>query len=121
MKPFNLEAAIRGEKVITREGNEVTQLTKFENVRQDVEPLRGVVESIVCTWSIDGRFYKDGEDHRRDLFMGPQTREGWINIYPTEDNTYTASISDAHATKEIADKTCNPSRRIACIRIEWEE
>ena len=54
MKPFNLEAALRGEKVITRDGREVTQLKLFEC--DSDYPLAGVVIGSNCVrvWTKEG-------------------------------------------------------------------
>ena len=54
MKPFNLEAALRGEKVVTRDGREVTQLKLFEC--DSDYPLAGVVIGSNCVrvWTKEG-------------------------------------------------------------------
>jgi hypothetical protein len=47
--------------------------------------------------------------------------EGWVNVYKSgPSSTWPASTSQAHRTKEDADKYAD-SNRVACIRIEWEE
>lgn len=43
MKPFDLEKALAGERVVTRDGDEVTQITKFDLIRSEYF-IRGVVE-----------------------------------------------------------------------------
>lgn len=52
MKPFNLEAALKGAKVVTRSGLEVTQVVKFD------VPLRmcvaGVIGENVFWWTEKG-------------------------------------------------------------------
>lgn len=49
-------------------------------------------------------------------------REGWVNIYPRADfiPADAAFVSHAFSSKEKADRHAM-SRRIDCIRIEWEE
>ena len=68
MKPFNLEAALRGEKVVTRDGREVTQLVKFENLRRK-DQVCGVLEANLYFWHDDGSFIGDGDKSKSDLFM----------------------------------------------------
>jgi len=65
MKPFNLEEALNGAKVVTRNGKEVTQLTKF-NADED-ETLFGVVNKEIASWADDGKFGVD--EHILDLFI----------------------------------------------------
>ena len=53
MNKFNLERALTGEKVITRDGREVTQLTNF-NVDAMYMRLTGVVGRELRYWHVDG-------------------------------------------------------------------
>ncbi|HXK00725.1 MAG TPA: hypothetical protein VNF93_02425 [Buchnera sp. (in: enterobacteria)] len=68
MKPFDLEKALNGEPVITRNGYKVNQLKKYTVRCKKV--IAGVIEDYnkINTWNIDGSFYRNQED-RRDLFM----------------------------------------------------
>lgn len=107
MKSFNLEEALAGEKVITRDGREVTQLTHFD-VMTD-RSLCGVINKELCTWLIDGLRYVAGVDTPNyQLFMAPKKLSGFVNIYSNEDecNIYpTKSGADAGSIKG----------RIACV------
>lgn len=99
MKPFNLERALAGDAVITRDGREVTQLVKF-----DVESkykLFGVVSKNTCSWILEGKhinYYQ--QESKYDLFMNPTTVkvEGWINVYVD------GYHSKFYSSKEIAEK-----------------
>lgn len=121
LKPFNLEAALRCEKVVMRNGEKVSKVFYVPDSVLQSERIVCVSNGFISYRYATGKIFGNSTNTPFDLFMAPQTREGWINIYPPEDNTYTAAVSDAHATKEIADNSCNPHRRLACIRIEWEE
>jgi hypothetical protein len=81
MKPFNLEEALNGAKVVTRDGREVTQLTKF-NADED-ETLFGVVNKEIASWKDDGRFsfIPPYNDHILDLFMHVEPVRIWVNIF----------------------------------------
>lgn len=68
MKPFNLEAALRGEKVVTRDGREVSQLTKFD-VEDCNRPVVGVVDDSIYKWSPKGEWSLAMELSDLDLFM----------------------------------------------------
>lgn len=78
MKPFNLERALAGDKVVTRDGREVTQLTKFDCRN---EPLVGVLDGILETWLENGKFFGSGVYCDSDLFMAPKTVKRWVNFY----------------------------------------
>lgn len=57
-KPFDLQAALNGAEVVTRDGRMVTQLTLFD-VSDDENPLRGLVHEKhghrwVTDWPISG-------------------------------------------------------------------
>jgi hypothetical protein len=67
-KPFDLERALAGDPVVTRYGEPVTQITKFDIYGTHV--LRGVLEGQLVSWCDNGRYYSSGEGHC-DLFMGP--------------------------------------------------
>jgi hypothetical protein len=90
MKPFDLEKALAGEPVVTRDGQAVTQLTKFDC---DSEyPLCAVIDGVLITYTINGSYYtingsyKEGEQHDLDLFMAEPER--WANVYWDEEKNY---------------------------------
>jgi hypothetical protein len=77
MRKFDLERALAGEPVITRDGRQVKELTRFYTCNQ--------MESIVGT--IDGMLNLfDGEGIHStfkiaDLFMDSEVIESWVNVY----------------------------------------
>jgi hypothetical protein len=75
MKPFDLEAALAGAPVVTRDGREVTQLKLFELTGK--EPLYGVIENNVYRWDFNGVFRPDGTKTSYDLFMFEAEPEVW--------------------------------------------
>lgn len=79
MKPFNLEEALAGKPVITRDGREVTQLVKFD-ANYEKYTLYGVVNNIILRWTNDGIFY-----NKADLFMKSEKKSIWVNAYHDED------------------------------------
>jgi hypothetical protein len=86
MEKFNLERALAGEPVITRDGREVTRLVKFEADREGY-PLMGVLDENVRSWTIDGRFATFSENSPKDLFMKPKENAIWVNVYKREDGS----------------------------------
>ena len=120
MKPFNVEAALAGAPVITRDGRKVTQITKFEGIDW---PVRAVIEgnTHLSCFSLKG-----SAGHARcsysDLFMAHVKKKGWINIYPQNralPNTI-GSVGWIYETEEAARKN-NTQGSLPPIQIEWEE
>jgi hypothetical protein len=77
LEKFDLEKVIHGAKVVTRDGREVLELTKFENLGE--LPLVGVVDGDLETWTIKGRYY-EGETSNMDLFLVGRVKRIWANV-----------------------------------------
>lgn len=107
MKPFNLEEALNGAKVVTRDGREVTQLTKFN--ADEKETLYGVVNKEIASWKDDGRFsfIPPCNDHILDLFMFVEPVRRWVNVY--KDVKGNIWLGHWCYSKEEAQKCIDPS------------
>ena len=79
LEKFNLEKALNGTKVVTRDGREVTQLTKFEGIAAGYS-LVGVLKKGLNAWTIEGRYSQDSTSNM-DLFLEGKVRRAWVNIY----------------------------------------
>ena len=79
MRPFNLEAALAGAPVQTRDGRPVTQLVKFDC--DDRFCIAGVVSRLLYLWDEDGTPYHIGVDEGRHLCMAPVKKTGWVARY----------------------------------------
>lgn len=81
MKPFNLEKAKQGAKVITREGRKVEILT-FSR-RHPYFPIVALVdegdEDVIHMYTNEGRYYKTDTDSYLDLMMAPT--KVYMNVY----------------------------------------
>lgn len=87
-KPFNLERAMAGDPVVTRDG----KTFKFGAHNQDAneyEQVIGWVEGYAHRIAVNGRFYSYG-NHHLDLFMAPITKilyyaivKGSASYFPT--------------------------------------
>ena len=82
MKPFDLEKALNGAPVITRDGREVTQLHLFDVAEKDF-PLYGVIHD-----KVDGDYVECftkrglefvGRETSTDLFMKTEKKIGYIH------------------------------------------
>lgn len=78
-KPFDLEKAEQGEKVVTRDGRAVKFIAHV--------PEAGATYRVVAL--IDGTingfyesgYYVDGAAHFNDLFMDSETHVGYVNVF----------------------------------------
>ena len=120
LKPFDLEAALRGEPVVTRDEKPVTQVTKFNT--NSHYPIVAVIDKKLEFFTENGHYHPDGKTNSSDLFMAIEIvkKEGWINLYQSDCETLSAITSHCHKTKEEAKKNSLPNC-IATIKIEWEE
>lgn len=78
--PFDLQRALAGDKVVTRDGREVTQLFMLKLERSN--ELVGVVSGGAFFWSCSGCYWESGQPSDLDLFMPPKTVKRWVNFYP---------------------------------------
>lgn len=65
-RPFNLEEALAGERVVTNEGDEVTQLTQFKTLNYP-DNVYGVVNEGIMCWNRDGSY--PNSSGRYQLYM----------------------------------------------------
>ena len=85
-KKFNLEEALNGAKLETREGLKVKAVHLIENTNNP-SPLVVVVEDpsgghddiISCT--ANGRFWGEGGDSSLDLFIVKEPKTHYVNVY----------------------------------------
>lgn len=117
MKPFNLEKALAGDLVVTRDGKTVSEIVHLKTVPAS-QCIIFVVDGRAYECSESGKFYFDQDvESVNDLFMAPKMvrREGWINIYPNR-----RSGNVVFSSKHFADAAAD-SDRVACIKVEWRE
>lgn len=81
MREFNLEKAIAGHPVCTRDGRPVTQLVKFD-VQFGI-CLAGVVDGMLIMFDRLGQSTnaQTTANSRFELFMAPVKKTGWVARY----------------------------------------
>jgi hypothetical protein len=114
MIAFNLERALAGEPVITRDGKEVTQLTKFD-LTETSYLIFGILENDVRRWTIEGK-YLLGEEDRNDLFMKPEENAIWVNVYKRSDGRL--FVDSCSFQSEAAAKIGMGSNYLKTIKID---
>ena len=122
MKPFDLQKALAGEPVVTRDGREVTQVTSFN--AKSAFCLAAVVDGAIVNFTWNGKHSLSSESNH-DLFMVAKTvkKEGWVNVYtPDVGYTQVARTSHVYETEREARSSIVPlGIYIATVKIEWEE
>ena len=111
MKAFNLEKALAGEKVITRDGREVTQLHKFNC--DDNDCIHGVVDGSVENFYDCGSYHSGGICDA-DLFMAPKKLSGFVNIYRDDGELSLGCLHDDKAMC-VANNNMQGKKAVACI------
>ena len=124
MKEFNLEEFKKNpsQKVVTRDGREVRIICT--DAKGD-EPIIALVynknrdEENVYTYNREGIFYKDN-DSCLDLFLNPNIREGWVNLFKDEELPFING--DVYKSeKDAKEAAIGEPDFIASVKIEWEE
>lgn len=123
MKPFSLEAAKAGDPIITRDGRKarfIAHVPEFDKGYRIVVAIEGN-----CSVS---EFYESGRgsesrENAYDLFMAPERRTVYVNLYPATRLTSAWDFLGAHYdTAEDAFQNANPDEALAvAVPIEiWE-
>ena len=100
-KPFNLEEALAGKPVVTREGEHVLKVVSFLGVETDSEYLVWfATASGICSCYPNGKQFSGPEDHYRDLFMEVEDEVVWINFHLRVDG---GKYIQLYPSKELAD------------------
>jgi hypothetical protein len=78
LEEFDLEKALNGARVVTRDGREVTQLTKFVTRNPDWN-LFAVVDGSVQDYDNNGNAWGTDERHL-DLLIAVEPKRVWANV-----------------------------------------
>ena len=93
--PFTFEAwdKDRGQKVWTRDGREVKQLTYFEDIKNSYS-LNGVLDKTLRSWTKEGFYYIEKNDANEDIFLEHHERDYFVNIYRYSDGSFQAIVNN---------------------------
>jgi hypothetical protein len=97
LEKFDLEKALNGTKVFTRDGLEVTQFTKFDTYEKF--SLYGVVNDEIQCWDIKGRYCGEATPNM-DLYIEGEVQSVWVNVYKSDKQNIL--VSGAYKKKETA-------------------
>ena len=113
LKPFDIQKAREGKPVCTRDGRKA-RIICFD--AKGDKPIIALVEMGTAetpnNYPIDGKAVSTKEASC-DLMMLPEKKEGWVNVY---------NCTPIYDTKERAELgALTVRKRIATVKIEWEE
>ena len=97
MTPFNLEKALAGEKVVTRDGREITQFHMFSMTNLPILYGYDDDNDTVEQWFADGKYHHTEGECGGDLFMAPKKLIGFVVVYSD------GVIGGSHSTKAFAE------------------
>ena len=125
MKEFSLEEYLKNpeRKVVTRDGRKVRILCTD---RKGDTPIIALVhdandgQEYGYAFYSDGKFFRDGNEES-DLFFAPEKHEGWIIINKWADGERDTNGIIYHTKLDIPDIPIVGGKRVATIKIEWEE
>lgn len=124
LRPFDIEKAKNGAKVVTRSGI-VAQILTYDFKLETGEEIM-----IVMISDYPNRYNQKGYpiendciwNGQRDLFLLPNMREGWVNVYSKGLTCNPSTGGTIYNTKEEAESDIYTQMSpIATARIEWEE
>ena len=134
LNPFDLEKAKAGKPVCTKDGRKA-RIICFDRVTNSTNEYTGHLIVLVTNPNGDEQsFYytekgnlageSEYDNHKWDLMMLPQKKEGWVNVYHYDnDDAYShRGCKFIYDTKEQAVKEASSgSAYITTVKIEWEE
>lgn len=122
MKKFSLEEYLKNpnREVVTRDERKVRIIcTDFDN--PDF-PVVGEIKGHKwpSSFTTNGLLIK-GAEHIDDLFFAPEKHEGWIIINKYPDGVRDTNGIIYHTELDIPDVPPVGVKRVATIKVEWEE
>ena len=125
MKEFSLEEYLKNpdREVVTRDGRKVRIICTD---RKGDTPIIALVhnanegQEYGYAFYSDGKYFRDGNDEL-DLFFAPEKHEGWIIINKYPDGVRDTNGIIYHTKSDIPDIPIVGVKRVATIKIEWEE
>ena len=124
MRQFNLEEAKAGKPVQTKEGDDV-RLLCFDRHNQEY-PLIGLIQledgdEEIKTYTSEGKVLAECESDS-DLFMKPDIKERWINLYWDDALQAHCPGAVAFISEEKAKEGISPYKNhVATVKVAWED
>ena len=123
LKPFDLEKAKQGAKLVTRDGRPARIICW--DLKCDMYPIVAVFlnkhdEEDIETYTTSGKCVNDYDDSL-DLFMAPTTVERWVNVYKKENEYYYGRYYGSEQEALENYQEYQNAKYIATAKLSWEE
>lgn len=124
LKPFDLEKAKAGAKLVTKDGRPVRIICWDKLDDDNTYPIVALVkdkdgtEEEIETYSLDGACVVE-QEHDLDLFMAPTTVVRWVNLHGGFGGHYNYRIYDSE--QEALKHKDDYDDYVATAKITWEE
>ena len=122
MKPFNLERALAGDPVVTRDGQKIIEIIHFK--KRNKFPVLALFdyENTIKAYCENGIYCNSLSecDNKYDLFMAPKTKKLWIAIEKAEHAKGSHFTSTAETDKEYLLKHID-KKKYHIVEVEIEE
>lgn len=137
MKPFDLQKALAGEPVVTRQGKNAIHLGELNNGghKDLIWKIELSSSEIVILTDLGGNHtpWEDGQERNPicDLFMAPVRKQEWVNIHYVLDKNapngqyydmpYVYPFESEQEAKSFAQEHGIPNYMTSVLIREWEE
>lgn len=113
MKPFNLEAAKAGAKLVTRDGREVSEFHHFETDSSSLDCVVVVDGKSQWVRSSSGR-HSNITEATWDLFLAPTKRTVYLNMWRDSNGRFMSAAYDTeHKARINSDDPVHPWLKLA--------
>lgn len=125
LKPFDIEKAKAGAKVITREGKNA-RIISYDKIGTEY-PIVALINTgdveMVFTFTEKGYYDSNEQPHPNDLFLLFEKKEGWVNVYRDEYGFCKVKLGPYVYISEIDAESSRKDcpEYITTTKIEWEE
>jgi hypothetical protein len=110
MKPFDLQKALAGEPVITRDGRPV-KIAGYNKDAREGSSIAGWVGGRILCWYTNGSYSTDFTcKHGYDLFMAPTERKEWVVRVANPTDHTDSFIAGPYKTYDFAKDVFNSKR-----------
>jgi hypothetical protein len=125
LKPFDIEKAKAGAKVVTREGKNV-RIICYDKIGTE-HPIVALIDAgnveMVFSFTEKGYHERYEQPHSLDLFLLSEKKEGWVNVYRDKYDFCKVKLGPHVYISEIDAESSRKDcpEYITTTKIEWEE
>lgn len=109
-KPFNLQEALEGKPVVTRDGRKV----KIAGYNPDAVGISlkilGWIDNVHFGWTENARCLYPTSDANKDLFMACETKDVWVSVYEFQGKLLSV-IVDSEKEADLVHNSIGPGKR----------